>query len=172
MGITTPLVLSQPASAHFLVEDTSTGLRASFHVSPDHDPIAGEESIISFDFANASSETKDYSYVLTVKPTQGDAATVPVDIPGNVVIGRYVFPSQGFYEIMLTATSKTDGTTSELQYGQRVSRGTTSEDGRPFGPVEIAAIVGTVSLATAAIMFSLVSDNKRKVKENDTKDRT
>lgn len=156
------------AYAHFIVEDTNTGLKALFHVTPDHDPIAGEESIISYDFAKTGFESKEYSYSLAVKPTKGEAVAVPLDIVGNVILATYTFPSRGFYDIVLTATAKKDGAVSKIQYGQRVSRGAAVERNEGLGPIAMAAIGGTVLLAVGVVIFSLKSDhNKRKGKRNE-----
>lgn len=155
-----------PTYAHFIVEDTSTGVKALFHVTPDHDPIVGEESVISFDFSKTGFESKDFSYSLAVKPIKGDVVTVPLDVVGNVVIANYIFPDRGFYDITLTMTHKADGSVSKLQYGQRVSRGATVKQSMALGPGEMSAIAGTVVVAVGAIIFSLRSDhNKRKEKK-------
>lgn len=161
---------SIPASAHFLIEDVSTGARASFHITPDHDPIAGKESVISFDFSKTGFQVSNYTYELTVKSTKGQAVTVPLEVASNVLMATYTFPSQGFYTIRLTATHKDDGVVSKLQYGQRVSRGVIVEHTQSFGLFEIGAMAGVVLVAVSAIIYSLVKDsNKRKDKKNGTK---
>ncbi len=163
------LGLSQPASAHFIIEDSNTGVKALFHVTPDHDPIAGKESIISFDFSDTDVQIDDYTYVLTVKSTKAEAVTVPTETTGNVILAGYAFPSQGFYDIKLTATHKADNSVSNLHYGQRVSRGVeATEQTKALGPLEIGAIAGVVLIATGAIIFSVINDrNDRKEKKNE-----
>jgi hypothetical protein len=161
--------LSRPAYAHHVVEDTNTGMQASFHITPDHDPIAGEESVISFDFAQTDTKTEDYTYSLTVTSTQTEATEVPLDIPGNVVITSYTFPVQGLYDIKLTATHKESGTVSRLEYGQRVARGATVERSTSFTSVEIGAMAVAVLILIVGIMYSLVNNNKREVQKNGTK---
>lgn len=169
-GIVSVLCMSHTAHAHFTVEDAGTGVKAIFHVTPDHDPIAGKESVISFDFAKTDSQTEGYAYSLKVKPTKGEAVDVPINVLGNVIIGTYAFPGRGFYDIILTATNEQDGTVSRLQYGQRVSRGVVAEKKEPFGLLEIGAISGAIAVAVGAIFFSLISDNnKRREHTNDTK---
>ena len=160
----------RPAYAHFMVEDSSANVKASFHVTPDHDPIAGEESVISFDFAKTAFRAKDFSYELTVKSTKGEAVTVPFEVASNVILATYTFPSQGFYNVRLTATNATDGTVSKLQYGQRVSRGAVAEKDTTFGPVEIGVITAVSIVAVGGIIFGLVNDTTiRKGKRDETK---
>lgn len=162
--------LSHSAYAHFIVEDAHTGVKASFHVTPDHDPIAGKESVISFDFAKTELQPKDYSYILTVKSTRDEGGTVPVELVGNVLIAEYTFPSQGFYTITLTATHKDDYVVSKLQYGQRVSRGVIVEKEHSFNPLETGVIVGVILISIGAVIFSLVSNhNELRKKRNETK---
>lgn len=154
--------LGGAAYAHFIVEDTSTGIKALFHVTPDHDPIAGKESVISFDFSKTGVAGSDYSYSLRIKPTKGEATTVPLEVTSNVVMATYLFPSQGFYDITLTATSKKDGSISNLHYGQRVSRGVVVEQQGPFGIFQIAAIVGAILAAVGGVAYGVVTDTKKR----------
>lgn len=159
------LGFAEPAYAHFIVEDSNTGIGASYHVTPDHEPIAGKESVISYDFAKTGVEIKGYSFSLQVKSTKSEAVTVPLEIGGNVVMANYTFPTQGFYDVRLTVTNKKSGSISKLQYGQRVSRGVVAEKGMEFGLLEIGVTISAVSVAIGAIIFSLMSDNnKRKEK--------
>lgn len=148
--------------AHFAVEDAQTGVKAIFHVTPNHSPVAGKKSVISFDFSKTGQQTKGYSYALSVKPTKGEAVAVPVDIVGNVVIADYVFPQQGFYDIRLTASHEADGVISKLQYGQRVSRGGISEEAKSLSTTEIVAIAVAVVVAVGAVAFNLVSSSRKR----------
>ena len=169
VAVVSVLGLSRPAYAHFVVEDTNTGMQASFHITPDHDPIAGEESVISFDFAQTDTRVTDYTYSLTVTSTQTEATEVPLDIPGNVVIASYTFPVQGLYDIKLTATHKESGTVSRLEYGQRVARGATTKRGKSFTFLELGAVAVAVLILIVGIVYIQVSNNKRKVQKNGTK---
>lgn len=155
------LGFTQSAKAHYGIEDATTGVSAVFHVTPDHDPVAGEESIISFDFSKTGLQAEDYSYALTVKSTKDEAVTVPFDVTGNVLLAVYTFPNQGFYSIKLTATHKEDGIVSQLQYGQRVSRGEIIEERNEFGTLEILAIAGVTVISVSAIFFSIINDRKQ-----------
>ncbi len=152
------LGVTQPASAHFIIDDSQTGFKALFHVSLDHNPIAGEESIISFDFSETGIKASEYSYSLTVKSTKDEAIAVPFEVTGDVLLASYTFASRGFYDINLTATNKKDSTVSQLHYGQRVSRGDEVKESVTFGTLEIAAIAGVGVIAVSAIIFSIVND--------------
>ncbi len=153
---------AQPTYAHFAVKDAETGVKAIFHVTPDHDPIAGEESVISFDFAKTETHANNFTYVLTVKSTKSEAVTLPLEVAGNVVLTSYAFPNQGFYTITLTAIRRDDGVVSKLQYGQRVSRGEIIEQNKGFGVFETGAIIGVTLIGIGAIIFSLRNDSKKR----------
>jgi hypothetical protein len=157
--------LNGAAHAHFIVKDNDTGIKASLHISPDHDPIAGKESVISFDFAKTGLQVKDYSYSLIVKSTKDKAVTVPVIIVSNVIMANYTFPTQGFYDVSLITTSNKDGSVSKLRYGQRVSRGVIIESNKGFGLLEISMVAGAMLVAVGAIIVSLISDNKQRGKK-------
>lgn len=169
VAVVSVLGLSRPAYAHHVVEDTSTGMQASFHITPDHDPVAGKESVISFDFAQTDTRVTDYSYSLTVTSTQTEATEIPLDIPGNVVIATYTFPVQGLYDIRLTATHKESGNVSRLEYGQRVARGATAGRGTSFTFLELGAMAAAALILIVGIVYSQASNNKRKVQKNGTK---
>lgn len=164
--------IAKPAYAHFMVEDTNTGVKAVFHVTPDHSPVAGQESVISFDFAKTSFLAKDFTYSLTVKSTKGEPVTVPFDVTSNVILATYSFPSQGFYNVRLAATSLKDGTLSTLQYGQRVSRGVIVEQRTALSPGEIGIMVAVGVIAVGGIIYALRSDSiARKGKNHEAKNR-
>lgn len=153
---------SNSASAHFFVEDEKTGVKALFHSTPDHDPIAGEESVISFDFGEAGLSGAAFSYTMTVKSTKEEEVKLPLEVSENVVLASYVFPTQGFYDIRLDVVNKDTGEKSLLHYGQRVSRGIKAEQSYTFSGPEILAIAGVVGIAIGAIVVSIVGDRNNK----------
>ena len=90
------LSISQSTYAHFFVSDQDSRVKAIFHVTPDHDPIAGEESVISYDFAKTDVSADEFTFTLAVKSTKAEAVDVPLEVSGNVVLASYTFPVQGF----------------------------------------------------------------------------
>lgn len=162
------LLDSTQASAHFIIKDPETGVKAVFHITPDHDPIAGEESVISYDFSKTGLIVEDYSYKLTVKSTKSEVVSTSFETSGNVVLASYTFASQGFYDIKLTVTSKETGRVSQLQYGQRVSRGVVVKEDKTVSPVEIGLTIFVIIIAASALIFSIVSERtSRKGKRNE-----
>ena len=131
---------TQVTQAHSGVEDPDTGIEASFHATPDHSPIAGSESVISYDFGKYGVKATDFTYRLTIKKVREKEAGVSTETSGNVVIARYKFPTQGLYILTLTATPK-DGSSkpSVLTYNQRVSRGEVAES-KGFGSFEVGVL--------------------------------
>lgn len=87
--------VSNEASAHFPVRDAKSGVSAIFHVTPDHDPITGKESVISFDFSGTKWPVERNDFRLTVTATKSEAVSVPIEVTGNVILASYVFPHQG-----------------------------------------------------------------------------
>lgn len=146
--------------AHFDTEDPSTGLKSSFHATPDHSPIAGKESVISYDFSKYGFEAADFTYQLTIKKVREKEAVVSTQTSSYVVIARYIFPTQGLYILTLTATPK-DGSSkpSVLTFNQRVSRGEVAES-KGFGGFELG-ILGIV-LGIVGIVFVVTFRDKIK----------
>ena len=148
---------SQVVNAHFDVEDTATGIKASFHATPDHSPVAGSNSVISFDFGKAGYETKGFTYVLTVNKTRENKVIIPTTTISNVVIADYKFPTQGLYTVTLIATPKVKTQKpTVLTYNQRVSRGEVAKNSK-FGNFEIGVLV--VVLAAVGIVFTITFRN-------------
>lgn len=139
--------------AHFKVEDLSTGLNASFHITPDHEPIAGEESVVSYDFSQSGYSAKNYAYELSIGRTNGGMVAVPLEARSNVVIAPYIFPSKGLYKIELSAKNIEDGKLSHLEYTQRVSKGAETID-NSFNAVEKGVVIGTFVVAGGALVFA------------------
>ncbi len=121
------LSFTQTSYAHFDLEDSATGMKTLFHVTPGHSPVAGKESYISYDFSKSGYKSKNFTYRLTVNKTlDEEVSTLPVEVTGNVVIAKYVFPSQGLYRIVLVAEPiDAKAKSSTFSYNQRVSLGAT-----------------------------------------------
>lgn len=152
------------ANAHFLITDQTTGFKGQLHVAPDDDPIAGEESIISFDFSKTDIQISNYTFTMSVKDNKKKSTQVPLTIVGRVVIGRYTFPYQGAYNIYLNATNTTNETEqSILTYSQRVSRGTEAPQESLSWQLVTVAIGLPVVVITLAFVLNRI-DNRPKHK--------
>lgn len=148
------LAMTQTVYAHFPVKDSKTGFNASFHITPDHDPIAGTESVITYDFGVGEYKRSDYKYLLTVQQIKHEPITLPITIDGEVIKTTYAFPVQGFYTINLTAQPKAGGATRSLTYSQRVTHGTVEK--RPgIGLFEVSIVI--VTLLFVIIMVVVIN---------------
>lgn len=140
---------SQVARAHFAIEDPVTGLKSTFHATPDHSPIAGKKSIISYDFSKSEHESNAFRYSLTIKKAREKEVAVLSTLNRNVLLAEYVFPSQGLYTLTLTVTPKdSSAKPSVLTYNQRVSRGDMAETSG-FGKFEagvFAVVFGAIGI--------------------------
>ena len=149
------LTQSPAASAHFLLQDTSTGIGASFHCAPDHDPIAGQESIISYDFSKAEKviDTDSYNFSLTIKDEKDKIQNVPFDINSGLIAAQHMFPYQGLYTIRLEIQPKTGPEkASILEYKQRVSRGTVAPKSSQSNVLIFAGLGLVVALTVVLII--------------------
>jgi len=157
----------QVAQAHSGVEDPNTGLEASFHVTPDHSPIAGSESVISFDFSKYGVKADGFTYQLTIKKVREKESVVLTETSKNVVIARYTFPTQGLYILTLTATPK-DGSSkpSVLTYNQRVSRGEVAEH-TGFGNFELGVLGATLGVVGIVLVITFSQKKIKRTKKNN-----
>lgn len=157
----------QVTRAHSGVEDPNTGIEASFHVTPDHSPIAGSESVISFDFSKYGIKADDFTYQLIIKKVREKETVVSTEISSNVVIARYAFPSQGLYTLTLTATPKEGSSKpSVLTYNQRVSRGEVGEH-TGFGSFELGVLGATLGFVGIVLVLTF---SQKRIKHTKKKD--
>jgi hypothetical protein len=137
--------------AHFSVSDPDTGVAALLHATPDDDPIAGEQSIISFDFSRTGHEIDKYDIRMTVRDEAGKSTFVPLEIAGNVAMAKYTFTVRGLYRLDLDVVPKDGSEKSELSFAQRVSRGTVAKS-QSYGWPQAAVILAPLLLAAVLIV--------------------
>lgn len=155
--------------AHSIVRDESTGVEARFHVSPEHDPIVNEESVISFDFSSQGIQADDYVFTLNVTGENGNPVTVPASITSNVLIANYSFPSKGMYAIALDIKPKNNNlpssvliTTQEVSRGEEIKDSTeTTGKMTPTGTIPLAVIFGIAILLAAGVMAKKAKTKKQ-----------
>lgn len=154
-------MLSKPAFAHVLISDNTKTVGAVLHVVPDDDPIAGQQSNLYFDIQSQKINEKNTKLTIT-NLTTDDVADVPVKVEGSSVNADYIFPSQGVYQLVLTASSDKAYT---FNYSQRVSRGVTgSALDKPTYPLATMSLIfaGTLFLFMLIIMFN----HRKEIKEH------
>lgn len=154
------IFMPQIASAHVLITDEKNSTGAILHITPDDDPIAGQEATIYFDTQNRLPSHRNDSITLEIIDSFGERKAVDTKISGNLATATYVFPSQGAYELLFTVTA--DNETHIFKHSQRVSRGTSGDPlNRPtYAWAEISLIVcGSLFL----VLFIVAVNNRKDI---------
>lgn len=159
------LHLGSSAQAHFFIEDSSTNVKAYFHVTPDHNPVAGENSVISYDFSKSGISVSDFSFELSaINEEDGKQVSIPFTIAGNGILADYTFPYQGLYKLMLSVENNESSVISSLTYSQRVFRGNVQPAEHANWLPIIGILTGSIVLVIAAIIFDRRGYNTSKNK--------
>lgn len=112
------VALPHTASAHVLIRDETQTVGAVLHITPDDDPVAGEQSELYFDIQGAVIDSAE----LQITDGADQVIDVPTEVENNTIQALHTFPSQGVYDLRLAAVS--GDTRYELNHAQRVTRGT------------------------------------------------
>ncbi|HEX8763338.1 MAG TPA: hypothetical protein VF733_06315 [Candidatus Saccharimonadales bacterium] len=154
-------LLPGTAAAHVLISDESRPIGAILHITPDDDPIAGEQSSIAFTMEGRAVSKKTHAFTLQVIDDQERAVYVPIQVNDSTATATYTFPRQGAYEIVLSAEA-VNGTSPTLTFrqSQRVARGekaATSIVSTPFW-----AQFGVIAALIALLVIMMTVFNRRK----------
>lgn len=156
----------QSASAHYDLTDPVTGLTAKYHITPDHEPIAGQSSVISFDLSEDNIQNDGYIFVITVADKTQTLDVTESQTTGNVVTTDYTFTDAGEYTISLQINSP-DGRISSVQQKQSV-KAAAAEETAEQNEDESSRTVVLLSSATLvliiAILAIIVHDKPKKKK--------
>ena len=115
------LVVSQVASAHVYVSSNDKASGAILHITPDDDPVAGQQSMIYFDANSNAYGSKVADVRLESQNQSGEVTIVKTKTENGLSVARYTFPVQGIYNMRITTTAS--GGQRIFEYSQRVSRG-------------------------------------------------
>lgn len=113
------IALAQPASAHVLITDRSNTRGAILHLTPDDDPVAGQEATLYFD-----TQTQTNAVSVSIQNKDGEVSSKTMGLDGTLATTQYVFPAQGVYR--LTFTAKSDNRDYTFTQNQRITRGKTA----------------------------------------------
>lgn len=153
------LVCSSAAQAHVLVTDESNKAGVILHITPDDNPVAGQQSTLFFDIQNMTLTASDYEVTLEITDAEGRVVGVSPTIRDGSVSAEYVFPAQGTYDITLTATPD-DHHDRPLVFtqAQQVAAGNESDKVVPGNGVTWAyaglAVAGVGAAAAMVVWFS------------------
>lgn len=146
---------TRPAAAHMFSKDTMAGSGSVLHITPDDDPIAGEQASLVFDIKDLSSSEKQTVAKLTIVDDQQREAKVPARVHDNTVVAEYLFPQQGLYKISLSIEQ--DGIqTHNFTQSQRVNRGiigSITVNKTPFWAVAGLLGTGVAAIGVASLAF-------------------
>lgn len=146
---------SRSAEAHMLLKDTASKTGTILHVTPDDDPIAGEQSSLIFDIQDAPPGTGTVTAELIIIDEQDRSTNVPAHAQENTVKAAYTFPRQGLYTLILSM--RQDGKeTNRFMESQRVSRGminNATAHGAPLwaGTGLLCTVIAAIAVAAVAI---------------------
>lgn len=143
------VLLSKPAFAHVLIGDDTKTVGAVLHIVPDDDPIAGQQSSLYFDIQNTKLNENNTKLTITNLATN-EAVNVPIKVEKSSVNADYTFPTQGVYQLSLTANSDKNYI---FNYSQRVSRGVIGSTlDKPTYPLATIALI----FSTTSFLFLLI----------------
>lgn len=151
------LTISYKANAHFLVTSDNGSVRAVVHVSPNDDPVSGQESVIYFDI---NSDQKIDKLVAEIIKDDRTTKVTPKKVGEKGVVIKYVFEETGNFKINLKVQNE-DSQIESLSFDQFVNKGTDKHSTNQLNktraePVLIISIIGI--LVVLILMY-----NRRKV---------
>ncbi len=165
--LTLAVVSPQTVSAHVLIRDKEANVGAIFHLTPDDDPIAGEDSILYFDIQDQASLVRiPYDgYDLFITNDQDTTTQVETATLGSSVSAQYLFPGQGVYKLELRSQPKYDVFQKvSLTHTLRVDRGIII-DGRvpPTSRHAWAEILLILSISSLILIAIYIYNNRHNI---------
>lgn len=145
-------------TAHVLLTDESNAKGAILHITPDDDPIAGQEAMLYFDMQGQAFKKDESTVTVSIRSEGGEIHKEGMKVDKTLATARYIFPSQGVYQLTFTIAS---GKQSYIfAQTQRVMRGTavSALDRPTYAWAEIALIYCGISF----FLLGLTAFNRRK----------
>lgn len=149
------LLPANHANAHVFITDDSNQQGAVLHITPDDDPIAGDQSTLNLDTQKLNREIKKST--LTITDPRGATTDVSLDTNGTLHQAKYTFPTQGTYQ--LTFTLKTIDSSMTFSRSQRVTRGVAS--GALSRPNYTWARLGLLASGIEFLVLVILVTNRR-----------
>lgn len=159
------LLAPQAAKAHTVLRDSISGTGAVLHITPDDDPIAGEQSSMFFGIQGTSLMHGQTTAQVTITDDKGQATSATSRVAESGVAADFTFPRQGLYTLALSVEQNGKKLYSFSQ-SQRVSRGL-SNSAPVRAPVWAeAGLVASTVLGTGTIISMFI---RRKIIANYSK---
>jgi len=150
---------SRPVEAHMLLKDTQSEQGTVLHITPDDDPIAGQQSALLYDIQGISPSHEHLTAILLVVDDQNHETSVMAHVRENTVAADFTFPKQGLYTLILNI-QQDNKQIRQFTESQRVSRGTINSTAMRSIPPW--AGVGLLCTALAAIAVAGIAFSRRK----------
>lgn len=180
-------VFPNSVDAHTLKANSTVG--AVMHISPEDDPIAGEESGFFFEFKDTENKFKPEECECIISVYQGDIELISQPLfannPNPSLTNAsffYTFPGRDVYKIKITGKPKTPGAFNEfsLEYDQRVERVSENPqntaghtDAQPeeenWFAAYIPQFVGGLLVAAFAVFLTVMNKSQKNNKGGDKK---
>lgn len=163
---------SSSASAHVTLQDTSRSQGGVLHISPNDDPIAGQESELFFDITPTDKDPSSYIYQLSIRnETTNSTDRVAINRDGFFAASKYTFPTQGTYTLILFIESKDNPDQSmNFTFDQTVSRGASTAAASSSSPQRSGTgmlILGAALLFGALLLAIGIKYRRRIVKADE-----
>lgn len=157
--------------AHVLLEDKNAEVGAVLHLTPDDDPIAGQNSQLFFDIQDKNTQARiPYSgYELLSTNESNTTTAIPLEVSGKTLTANYTFPVQGVYRLELKSKQSYDSFVKvSILYTLRVSRGklqpgaiSKKQDGANLGIIASIAATGGLIIVGFNNRREIISKSKR-----------
>lgn len=117
--VVTLAVFPAPVQAHTLIVDSSRNHGAVLHISPNDEPVAGEETTLYLDTHGQILREPDTTVSVDITG-ETSTETVKMKIQGDLATVRHTFAEAGVYNLRLTIDNSQP---ISFSHAQRVSRG-------------------------------------------------
>lgn len=151
------------AAAHVLIGDETRSVGAILHITPDDDPVAGEQSSIAFIIEGQAVSNKTHAFTLHAIDGQNQKSYISIQANGSTITAAYAFPVQGVYELILVAEPLTGrGKTLTFRHDQLVARGEAAEATDNVA-ASLGAQLGLITALTALLIIIATVYSRRKI---------
>lgn len=158
VALTAVILFSTPTYAHVLIRDDANSTSAILHITPEDNPIAGEESKIYFSLSNQSLQGSMVGITITNQDT-GKSDTVQTRASSTSVSTEYTFTTRGVYDIKLKIGGKK---AYSFSHTQRVSRGIGKDTAKtPDYPLASALLI--LSVAGLLLIVAIFVNRRRAI---------
>ena len=159
------LLLSGSALAHIAIPSKDGNGAIVLHITPDDDPIAGQQSSLYFGLGDDIT-TDNSTFVIQITDEFGQVSTPPVTLEDQTVSANFTFPKTGVYTVALQASKPQLGSrqlTALYSAAIRVDRGIGSTVSVSH-PLAQGALI--FSILILVVLLVLAFNNRRSIADH------